>query len=243
MRWTFVLLLASSFAWADTVQLTVAFGQSRPPYIDEIKSDGISLRLFNAVVEELGWKSKILFVSNLRMQKLLEERQVDIAVEILPNKSSLYYSQPFIAYTNYAFYHKGVELVLNHIDDLQPFSVCAWQNANEHLGIEDWTANKKNYREYPKQKWQVADWLNKRCEVLLIDETLFYWHLELFNARREKSAQHVDTDDFDKVLLPIRQNPLWFHVGFTDVALRDAFDEQLTRLKQSGRYEQILNNY
>ena len=51
-----MLLLISSFAVAAPVELTVAFGQSRPPYVDELQGDGISLRLFNAVAEQLGWQ-------------------------------------------------------------------------------------------------------------------------------------------------------------------------------------------
>ena len=243
MRWTYGLLLISNFALAAPVELTVAFGQSRPPFVDELQGDGISLRLFNAVAEQLGWQYKPIFASNQRMQKLLEEGQVDIAVEVQPDNASLYYSQSFISYSNYAFYRSDIELTLTNMDELQSFSVCAWQNANIHLGIQGWTASKKNYWEYPEQKWQVADWLNKRCEVLLIDETLLKWHLTQFNSRWSKSAQQVEIGAFKKVLLPTEKNPLWFYVGFIDAAKRDAFDEQLTLLKQSGRYDQIRHDF
>ena len=243
MRWSYVLLLISSFAVAAPVELTVAFGQSRPPYVDELQGDGISLRLFNAVAEQLGWQYRPIFASNQRMQKLLEDGQVNIAVEVQPDNASLYYSQPFIAYSNYAFYHSNIELALNSMDDLRSYSVCAWQNASKHLNIEGWTAKKNNYWEYPEQKWQVADFLNRRCEVLLIDDTLLNWHLKQFNSRWGESVQQAEIGAFNKVLLPTEKNPLWFYVGFTDKAMRDAFDAQLTQLKQSGQYEKIRQDF
>lgn len=243
MRWIFWFFLISNFGVAEPIELTVAFGQSRPPYVDETQGDGISIRLFNAVSEELDWQYRPLFVSNQRMKKLLEEGLVDISVEVQPDNPSLFYSQPFIGYYNYAFYHSDIKLPLSHIDDLQSFSLCAWQNASKHLDIQHWTTTKKNYWEYPEQKWQVLDWLNKRCEVLLIDDTLLKWHLRQFDARWVKYDYKVKIDTFEKVLLPIQQNPLWFYVGFTDAALRDDFDEQLTRLKQSGRYEHIRYDF
>lgn len=242
MRWIYGLLLTSTFALADPVELTVAFGQSRPPYIDEVQGDGISLRLFDGVAKGLGWKYRPLFVSNKRMQKLLEAGKVNISVEVQPENTSLYYSQPFIAYFNYAFHHKDIELNLNNIDDLKSFSLCAWQNARKHLGIQHWTSNKEDYWEYPEQKWQIVDWLNGRCEVLLIDDTVLNWHVKQFNARSSENKPDVDMDVFEKVLIPTRQNPLWFYVGFTDAELRDAFDKQLPQLKQSGRYEKIRHD-
>ena len=239
MKLAYLLLLVCNIALAANVELTVAFGQSRPPFVDETTADGISLRLFNAVAQQLGWHYKPIFASNQRMQKLLEAGQVDISVEVQPVNAGLYYSQPFISYSNYAFYRSDIELSINKMEDLQPYSICAWQNAHNHLGIQHWAANKTDYREYPEQKWQVADWLNKRCQLLLIDYTLFKYHLKQFNSRKDKSMSQLEIEAFNKVPLPGQTNPLWFYVGFTDASLRDKFDEQLAQLKQSGRYDQI----
>lgn len=241
MKLAILLLLSSSFALAAADELTVVFGQSRPPYVDEITADGISVRLFDAVAQQLGWHYRAIFASNQRMEKLLEDGQVNISVEVQPTNACLYYSQPFISYSNYAVYRDDKALTLAHIDDLQPYSICAWQNAHNHLGIQKWATKKADYREYPEQKWQVTDWLNKRCQVLLIDDTLLKYHLKLFS--HHKTTKQVEIDEYKKLLLPTEKNPLWFYVGFTDKALRDAFDAQLSQLKQSGQYDQIRNRF
>ncbi|MCC2614662.1 transporter substrate-binding domain-containing protein [Aestuariibacter halophilus] len=241
MRWASALLLIIHSAWAVSAELIVAFGQSRPPFIDEVQGDGISFRLFDTVAKQLGWQYKPLFVSNRRMEKLLAQGQVDIAVEVQRQNTQLHYSQPFIAYSNYALHHTDRDLALTTIDQLQFFSICAWQNASQHLGIRQWTESNSKYREYPDQKLQVADWLNKRCDVLLIDDTLLEWHIRQLNAR--SSFEDVNVNRFGKTLLPVQNNPLWFYVGFGDAALRDAFDKQLSVLKQSGRYQQIRNEF
>ncbi|WP_088328957.1 transporter substrate-binding domain-containing protein [Lacimicrobium sp. SS2-24] len=243
MNWVYAVLLLTFCVTVKAAELTVAFGQSRPPYVDEVLADGISVRLFDAVAQKLEWQYQAIFVSNLRMDKLLEQGQVDISVEVQPNNPSLFYSQPFIAYYNYAIHRHSADLALNDINDLQHFSLCAWQSANEHIGISTWTENKADYWEYPEQKWQVADWLNGRCEVVLIDETLLSWHLQQFKTRPEHSDKKIQLDRLGKALLPIEQNPLWFYVGFSEASLRDAFDRELTRLKKSGRYDDIRNHF
>ena len=129
------------------------------------------------------------------------------------------------------------------MDDLQPYSICVWQNASNHLGIQHWAKTKNDYWEYPEQKWQVADWLNNSCQVLLIDDTLLQYHLQQFNARSDATQHQLDIRSFNKVLLPADKNPLWFYVGFTDKALRDAFDVQLSHLKQSGEYDRIRQDF
>ena len=241
MKLAVLLLLCSNVALATTDELTVAFGQSRPPYVDETSSDGISVRLFDAVAQQLGWHYRAIFASNHRMEKLLEDGQVNISVEVQPTNANLYYSQPFISYSNYAVYRDDKELTLAHMDELQPYSICAWQNAHNHLGIQHWATKKADYHEYPEQKWQVTDWLNKRCQLLLIDDTLLQYHLKLFS--HHKTTQQIEIGAYKKVLLPIKTNPLWFYVGFTDAAMRDAFDVQLSELKQSGQYELIRSSF
>ncbi|MBD1584122.1 substrate-binding periplasmic protein [Pseudoalteromonas sp. S16_S37] len=229
------LLLFSLHNRAAAEPLKVAFGQSRPPYVDESNQSGISVELFDNIAKISGWQYQSFFVSNKRMERLLRSEKVDIAVEVQKSDKNLYYSMPLISYRNFAFHRNKSKFVLNNMSELLVYSVCAWQNASEHLFLDSTFANKTNYVEYSKQQDQVIDWLSGKCEVILIDDTLLKWHL--FQL---KNAGHFFVKrNWGKVLLPVKNNPLWFYAGFREPRLRDDFNSALQLLIDSGRYNQI----
>lgn len=230
-----VVAVYHSVVIAESGTMVVAFGQSRPPYVDESSQSGISVELFAHLAQNLNWNYQSVFVSNRRMERLLLSAKVDIAVEVQQSDEELFYSSPFISYSNYAIHNNNRGFSIATMDALQNYSICAWQNAKQHLRIEQMVANKKDYVEYPKQREQVIDWISGKCEVILIDDTLLRWHLMQLKERRYRYSN----SSWGKALLPVENNPLWFYVGFRDAQLRDSFNFALQQLKASGRYELI----
>ncbi|WP_165389104.1 substrate-binding periplasmic protein [Pseudoalteromonas rubra] len=230
---TSYMVLVSHAVWAK--ELVVAFGLSRPPYVDERSGSGISVELFKQAAGELGWQYKTLFVSIKRMERLLERGEIDVAVEMSRAQPGLHYSIPFISYSNYAVHRRNPGFVLKSMQELARHSICAWQNASEHLELSEIVAGKEDYLEFPQQRNQVIEWLNGKCDVILIDDTLLRWHLSELN----RSSSVYINNQWGKVLLPFENNPLWFYVAFKDAQLRDAFNTSLTKLIQTGRYQQI----
>ncbi|WP_194868144.1 substrate-binding periplasmic protein [Pseudoalteromonas sp. PPB1] len=231
------LLLVSHTAFST--ELVVGFGLSRPPYVDERSGSGISVELFKQAAEPLGWQYKTLFVSIKRMQRLLEQGDIDVAVEMSRAQPGLYYSVPFISYSNYAIHSRDPGFTLTSMQELARHSICAWQNASEHLELTEIVAGKEDYLEYSKQREQVIEWLNGKCDVILIDDTLLRWHLSELN---QSSSVHIN-NQWGKVLLPFENNPLWFYVAFTDKQLRDEFNTSLKQLVQTGRYQKIREHW
>ncbi|TMP31842.1 hypothetical protein CWB99_00020 [Pseudoalteromonas rubra] len=231
------LLLVCQAVFAK--ELTVAFGLSRPPYVDERSGSGISVELFKQAAEPLGWQYKTLFVSIKRMKRLVERGDIDVAVEMSRAQPGLHYSVPFISYSNYAIHSSNSDFTLNSMQELASHSICAWQNASEHLKLNEIVAGKEDYLEFSKQRDQVIDWLNGKCDVILIDDTLLHWHLSELN----QSSSVVINKQWGKVLLPFENNPLWFYVAFADAQLRDEFNASLKKLVQTGRYQQIREHW
>ncbi|MCG7534105.1 transporter substrate-binding domain-containing protein [Pseudoalteromonas sp. OOF1S-7] len=230
---TSYMVLVSHALWAK--ELVVAFGLSRPPYVDERSETGISVELFKQAAGQLDWQYKTLFVSIKRMERLLERGDIDVAVEMSRALPGLHYSVPFISYSNYAIHSRDPRFVLNSMQELARHSICAWQNASEHLKLSEIVAGKEDYLEFSKQRNQVIEWLNGKCDVILIDDTLLRWHLSELN---QSSSVYIN-NRWGKVLLPFENNPLWFYVAFNDAQLRDAFNTSLKELIQTGRYQQI----
>ncbi|CAH9049871.1 hypothetical protein PSECIP111854_00395 [Pseudoalteromonas sp. CIP111854] len=230
----FLATVMSHVAFANE-PLTVAFGQSRPPYVNESSQSGISVELFDTIAKTLNWQYHPIFVSNKRMVRLLAKGKVDIAVEVQNSDKHMYYSMPFISYSNYAIHNRHSEFKLSSMSELLKYSVCAWQNAAEHLVLDKAFKDKEDYSEYSKQQEQVIDWLSGQCEVILIDDTLLNWHL----AHLKEGRYQYSPENWGKALLPAVNNPLWFYVGFRNEALRSSFNFGLQQLKASGRYEQL----
>ncbi|MDF2180298.1 transporter substrate-binding domain-containing protein [Aliiglaciecola sp. CAU 1673] len=238
-----LLLLYFLLQSAVAEPLMVAFGLSRPPYVDEQTGDGISPALFKEVANRLGWQFDMTYVSNGRMEKLLLSGNVDIAVEMPPGHLGLYYSKPFVAYHNFAIHRDNPGFTLSNIDELQGYSICAWQQASQHLGNAQQMSLKKDYFEYAVQKQQVADWVSGKCDVILIDDALLEWHLKSFSFAWGEGQLGLNRKRWGKVLLPVTNNPLWFYVGFREQKLRDDFDTVFDELVAKGEYERVRTHY
>ncbi|MBE9609033.1 substrate-binding periplasmic protein [Chitinilyticum piscinae] len=231
---TLVLLPALALA---APPLRVMYGVSRPPFVDERTGTGISIELMEEALARMQQSSQRLHASNRRLEAELKEGSVDIAVEVQPGDPRLYYSQPFIAYRNYAVSKDG-----QHYPDwrsMQGRQVCAWQNARENLGTDFATATREfgGYREFPEQIKQVLHWLTGQCDIILIDDTLLRQHLRTLRGSVPEAAT-MDESRLTLTPLPVRHQ-LWWYVGFRNKALRDRFDQTLSAMQADGSYTRI----
>jgi polar amino acid transport system substrate-binding protein len=76
----------------------------------------------------------------------------------------------------------------------------------------------------------------KRVDVVQLDEKIF----DYFRAKVEQNGIVDTTEEVDRFpLFGASSNGFLFH----DKKIRDEFNRQLQRLKDSGRYAEILNRY
>lgn len=220
--------------------LAVMFGISRPPYVMEENQTGISVELAREVFARMGRRFVAVFGANKRLEISLKHEQVDVAVEVQPTDSSLYYSAPFIAYRNYVVSRERDDITFRDWPDLAGHSVCAWQNAKENLGprFAETIPSFSDYREFALQKRQVRQWLKGGCEAILIDDTLLKWWIQ--DLQRESGIPHEIKPRY--AAFP-GDNALWWFVGFRDSRLRDEFNRQLSAMQKDGTYLRIRENF
>ena len=242
-RWMCLIavLLTTSIASAAADPIRVMYGVSRPPFIMERASTGISFELAETAFDRMGVTTRPFFGSNRRLEAMLEKDQVQVAVEVQKTNPDLSYSDRFIAYRNFAVSRRADGIAMESFADLRGRSVCAWQNAAKHLGIADVTPKYGRYREFPEQVDQVRFWLAKRCDVIFIDDTLLKWHMKTLAPELEKQGVEVD---LDLTFSPFPgDNELWFYVGFRDSGLRDAFNVALATMRADGTYDAIREEF
>ena len=234
-------IFAALTAPAAADPLNVMYGVSRPPFIMEGDRTGISYELATAAFDRMGVATKPFFGSNKRLEAMLERNRVHVAVEVQKTDPRLFYSDRFVAYRNFAVSRRRDNVRMQEFADLRGHSVCAWQNANEHLGITELTSTFSSYQEFPEQIDQVRLWMAGRCEVILIDDTLLKWHMKILEPELKRQGIVVDSDlRFDP--FP-GDNHLWFYVGFTNRDIRDSFNDALAALRSDGSYDDIRERF
>ena len=231
-----LFVIASSNAWAK--ELTVMFGVSRPPFISQDPPSGISYELFKLISSRLQWQFQAQFAPNKRMEYELSNMTVDVIVEVQKNNDGVFYSDPFVAYRNFAVSRSQDKIKFNNYADLKGRSVCAWQNAAKNLGTEfaDQISTFSDYKEFPHQEAQVRYWLSKKCEVIIIDDTLLKWWVNVLAPSFQQRKRDVDTDI---LFNPLPNNTLWWYVAFSNEKLRDSFNIELHKIRSNQEYDKI----
>lgn len=238
------LITLSPFVFSGNTKnpksLYVLFGQSRPPFIDEKTQNGLSMKIFRVAMTRLNQKFHSDFVSNARMEALLQDKEVDVAVEVQPdsNKKYIYYSDRFISYRNHFIYRENLNINPTSYADLKSLRVCAWQNARENLGetFAQQIVLFKSYQEFSAQELQVKKFLVHECDVALMDDTIFkYYRKSIAKSNPAMASRFQDTLKMSP--LP-GEYELWWYVGFKDKTLRDQFNSVLSAMKKDGSYDE-----
>ncbi|WP_028456126.1 substrate-binding periplasmic protein [Chitinilyticum litopenaei] len=221
--------------------LKVMYGMARPPFVDDQTGRGIAPDLMDEALRRMGQPQIRRYGAVLRVMAELKAGQIDVGVEVQPDDKSLFYSGRFSVYRNFAISRDGQ--AYPDWASMAGKAVCAWQGARISLGDAFVSASKGfgRYQEFPDQRKQVLSWLNGACDLLLIDEMLFHASLQGLARLRPQQVQEASRQ---LRLAPLPQgHELWWHVGFRDAALRDAFDATLAAMKADGSYERIREHY
>jgi polar amino acid transport system substrate-binding protein len=225
--------------------IDIAFGDNRPPFIYEDKGvyKGLEIDIVNSALKLKNHHiKKISTLPNIRLKSAVLNLNYDAAAGIRKSNPSIYYSDDYITFENFAISKKKNNVVLKNITDLKKYSVTAWQNASEDLGKEyakiyghSINYDKDLYMEFNNQSYQNIFFWRSRNEVIIIDKTMFNWHrIELSNK----------FDTSEKIIFHnIFKTKTSFKVGFKKKNLRDDFNHGLRLLKESGEYKKIRDRY
>jgi len=228
---------------AHTRELVIAHGLDKPPFVFGTERRGLEIDIMREALAHKGHTMRVVHVPNKRLQMAIRTAGVDGAATVREAPDGNHYSDDFITFENYAITRRSAGFLLDSVDDLKGHTIVAWQNAYRDLGPQFEEAFNPNVKEpYLKAYMELASQRNQnqmfwhgRAQVIIVDKTIFLWY-------RKELAQEIDTSA-EVVFHKIFPRRTHFQVAFKDRQIRDDFNEGLRRLRDTGRYQQLVDAY
>lgn len=239
---TITTLLVSSFACASPTKqkLVVGFGETLPPYVMSHTNSGLTLDIIKAALTPLGYEIEPRYYPYTRRAKGYIDGKLDILADINlstenGNLLSGYISNEAYEYENVAIALRSKHFNFTKISDLTHYSLISWPSAGIHLGEEYAKMAKANtqYYEVHDQSLQVKMLFSNKANVIQMDKQSFDYY--------RSTLKGIDsTQPVDHFAL-FGKSPSGYL--FKSKKLRDDFNIQLQKLKNSGEYSKILKKY
>ncbi|PHR73084.1 MAG: hypothetical protein COA66_04620 [Arcobacter sp.] len=219
-------------------RVNIALKRGRNPFVisnDYLK--GIEYDLIELILAKSNIVIEASFMKNLgELNQGFRKDNLDLLVSVKVGNPNYYYSDTFITYTNVAISRKEDNLELNKIKDLKDKNITAFEGASKYLQKEYkelFLYKSENYKEVSLQEKQVKLLLDNQTDVLIMDINMFRWHLKKF------SSKSINEFTIDYIFNP--NNDL--KVAFKDQNLRNIFNKNLKKVKETGEYNKIIDNY
>lgn len=239
-----ICLFAPLQASADALKL--AAGLTVEPYIVEFNDSGFETDIVREAFALEGHKVKFVYQPLLRTKLSFKSGLVDGVLTIqehYPEAQGYFLSDEYISYHNFAISLQSHNFKINRVADLKDKSISAFQQARFALGreFELVAENNPGYVEIANQKNQIAQLFAKHNDVLVLDQRIFQHHLKLLHYFPGTFVKDIMFDQ--QVIFHDIFAPSHYKMAFRNEKIRDVFNRGLKRLKESGRYQQIIDSY
>lgn len=221
---------------ASAQQLLIATSSSIPPFV--IAEDrGIVIEIMREALAPAGYTPSFLFAPNRRVSHELEQGSVDGVYNLALNSiEGVHYSAPVIEYQNVAVTLTSAAIRLDSLQQLRGLRVAAFQNAPGFLGKEFGALVKSHtaYQEVANQRSQLSLLFKGDVDVIILERRIFEYFLE----QRRLAGADTQPVTFHTLFPPAAR-----YAAFREQHIREKFNDGLARLKESGRYQEIIHRY
>lgn len=222
--------------------ISFSTSNSIAPYFFTDENTGVQYDLLKAALDSENIDIKeIVHAPNLRAQRLVKTNKIDCMINAPDNVAGLFYTQSLLEYQNSVFYLSRNNLKIEQINDLSALSILGFQNSKQYLGdkFKDIANANPNYSEITNQKSQVVMLFNGYVEVIVLERRIFEYYRHLLKSKLDTSIPVTEVALFD---------PAQRKIACYDQKTTNRVDSAITTLKQSYRYQEILdlaeqNNY
>lgn len=235
----YVFFLSTSISClASGKDVLMAFSQEIPPYIFEKNNKGIEIDIISAALAYKGHTLKPLYFPLGRVPIAFSHNIVDAAMGDMGVNLKLkggFYAKPAVIYDNVFITLKSRNIVIKKPSDLDSLLVVSFQGAE--LRYSKWlqpVVEEKRFFGVSNQLTQVKLLYLGRYDVVLCDRYVFKYFVNKLTLMNDLE---VDEHPFISV------DPNDYRPVFRDKKIRDDFNLGLKKLKESGEFQKIYNNY
>jgi polar amino acid transport system substrate-binding protein len=212
-------------------------GLPKPPFIVEENGGGLQLDLvreaFASVNEQVSFTHLPLGRSITGFQSLNADGIITLPSDY--QHPSIFISKPYVAYQNVAISLTDSNVNIEKFADLSGKSVIAFQSAKKFLG-DDYNASISlsiDYRELADQSQQIEMLFSRRTEVIILDLSIFKYFVKQHTGGKYSQPYNIDYI-FDERL---------YSAGFSSELYRDMFDRGISKIREQGVYQLVLDRY
>lgn len=232
--WLLCLLIPGTAFARD---LVIATSSSIPPYVITGQQRGIVVEMLQEALASKGYRIDFVYAPNRRVERLLEDKQVDGVYNLAGDSlQGVFFSEPVVDYHNVAITLPDAPWTLNTLSDLEGLKVVVFQNAAKFLGYEfEQLMNSHHaFPEVSNQRSQVLMLFRGRADVIIMEQRIFEYFYKQLEEQGEVGGGYLIHDLFP---------PAPRYAAFVDQQLRDDFNDGLARLRDSGRWQAIIDSY
>jgi polar amino acid transport system substrate-binding protein len=226
---------------ANTKEVLMAFSQEIPPYIFQKENKGIELDI---IAQALAYKGHTLNPAYYPLgrvpiaftSKVVDAAMGDMGIN-LTSKGG-FYAEPAVIYDNVFITLKSRNISIKKPSDLNSLLVASFQGAEKRY--ETWlkkVVDENRFFGVSEQLKQVELLSLGRFDVVLCDRFIFQHFVKQHELIGNTESIEIDEHPF------ITVNPMDYRPVFRDKKIRDDFNEGLIKLKESGGFEKIYDNY
>jgi len=222
-------------------EVLMAFSQDIPSYIFQKHDKGIEIDIIAAALAYKGHTLKPFYFPLGRVpiafkNKLVNAAMGDMGIEL--SSQGGHYANPAVVYDNVFITLKRKNIVIEQPSDLDTLSVVSFQGANKRY--PKWL--KKVHKEgrfygISDQLTQVKLLHYERYDVVLSDRYIFRYFVKQMKLMHVLDVADVNEHKFTT------SDPENYRPVFRDKNVRDDFNLGLKKLKESGEFEKIYDNY
>jgi len=218
--------------------IRIATGLTVEPYVIKDDDKGFEIDIVREIFVYKGYTVKFSYQPLKRSKISFMQGLVDGVMTIKKNYPEIknsYISNDYITYQNFAISLRSNNFNINKISDLSNKNIIGFQQAKIALGTEFFQMCTKNpnYTELANQKSQVSMLFLKRTEVVIMDYKIFKYYIS-----RIKTIAVNEPVVFHKLFKASH-----YAMAFREKHTNLEFNEGLRKLKKSGRYDLIINQY
>ena len=241
-----VLLSATSSFGQTNRTIKLAAGLRVEPYIIEATDSCFEADIAREAFAIEGYRVAFVYQPLLRTKKSFANNLVDGVLTIkshYPEVKGAYLSDEYITYRNIAVTLSARSIKINSIADLQNKDIDAFQQAHLALGKEfaEMAKSNQKYGEMANQDGQVAMLFYQHTDVIVLDKRIFLYY---WKKLKEGAKALERKSPFDQaVTYHYIFEPSNYRIAFKEEKLRDTFNSGLKKLKETERYQQIIDAY